>query len=93
MDNLDLNGYIGVAEAARRLPSPKPGCKTALSTIYRLIAKHKVPTIRRGSFRFVRWADIVSIHQEEPSRIEPRRLRQPKTSAWARAVLERAGIL
>jgi hypothetical protein len=87
-----LDGYVSLREAANRLPSPKAGCRTALSTVYRLIRKHNVPTIRRGSFRFVRWTDIMAIHQEEPGRIEPRRLRRPKTSAWAEAVLDRAGI-
>lgn len=59
-EEFSLAGYISLKEAANRLPSPKPGRRTHVNTVRRLIFKHKIPMLRRGHFYFVKWTDLVT---------------------------------
>lgn len=93
-DDLDLSEWIPLAEAARRLPSPRPGKKTHVATIYRLCVRHNLTVMRRGPWRFVRWVEVRALFQPE-RRIElPPTLRQERRNKeWADQVLRNAGII
>lgn len=65
--------WIGLAEAATLVRSPRPGKKTHLSTLYRWIAEGKLPCWRRGRWRFVRRADLLALACPVPCTQSPAR--------------------
>ncbi len=89
----DLMEWLPLAEIARRLPSPQPGKRTHVTTVYRLAVKHKLEVLRRGRYRFLRWADVLRIFTKavpfDPiSAAEAERSREE-----LRAKLRAAGVL
>lgn len=57
----DLSDWIPVSEAVKLVPSPKPGKKTSLSTVYRWINEGRLECRRNGRWRFVRRSEVVQL--------------------------------
>ncbi len=90
---LDLSEWISFAEAARRLPSPRAGRKTALSTIYRLAKRHKLTVLRRGCWRYVRWGDLLKLFEpEQQPEIQKRARGKARAPGWVDEELRRLGF-
>jgi hypothetical protein len=91
----DPSELVSIAQAAALIPSPRAGCRTALSTVYRLIERHKLPSWKRGAWRYVRRADIVALFEAVP-RFDPPP--KPKSAAirardeWTQKILREAGL-
>lgn len=54
---------IPIAEAPRYLPSPRPGKKTALSTVYRKVREGVLRCWRQGRWRFVSRSELLALMQ------------------------------
>lgn len=93
----EIEQLLSLADVARRLPSPRPGKRTHLSTVYRLIVKHRIPVVRRGRYRFIREADLALLFEDEPPGRDPKpRGRPPNRTAgqlWAEEELRKRGML
>lgn len=76
MSKQDLSNWVSLAEAAARLPSPKAGKRTHISTVYRLARKHGLELRRRGPFNFVYWPDLedllqpATVHSPRPPHVQ-----------------------
>jgi hypothetical protein len=88
---IDLQEWISLAEAARLVPSPLPGRKTAISSVWRWARKYKWPTLRRGCYTFVRRSDVLGLFQlERPPAVVARGRGHAK---WTERVLKQAGLV
>lgn len=52
---------IPLAEARLLIPSPRPGKRTNLATVYRLIDSGELPAWKRGRWLFVSRADVLGL--------------------------------
>ena len=89
---------IPAKKAANLIVSPKPGCQTALSTVYRLRdAGLLTPYEKRGRLFFSE-AEVRGLMQPRPARTRPKSQArqdaqmQRRQAAQTAATLERAGI-
>lgn len=55
--------YLGLAEAAALVPSPRPGKRTNVATLMRWILAEKLPAVKRGPYWFVRRQDLKDLMQ------------------------------
>ncbi len=55
---------IGLAEAARLLPSIKPGRRVHLQSIYRWLERGRLKCWKRGRHKFVSRAEILAMHRQ-----------------------------
>lgn len=92
LDTNEMTGWVSLAEAAARLPSPRPGKRTACSTVYRIARRHGLEIRRLGQWRYVRWSDLVELFKEDRPKEAPRITRKPVTSAWAKQYLKDHGL-
>jgi hypothetical protein len=60
---INLDEWVSLAEVARRIPSPRAGRKTHVSTIWRWAKRNRWPVLRRGCWRYVRMADVMTLFQ------------------------------
>lgn len=83
---------IHVTQAAKLLPSHKPGRRVHVHTIYRWIREGKLPAVKRGRFFFVRRCDILAMAKPvaPPSVC---RGPTPRTPAWVHEQLKRSRII
>ena len=86
---------LTLAEARDLVPSPRPGCRTHLATLYRWVLSGRLPAVRRGRWYFVRRADLLKIATPVPvqasaktPRLSPRLLaaRKRRIDAQAKAL-------
>lgn len=83
------NELICLREAAKRLPSHRPGKRVHLATLYRWIFEGRLPAVRRGRWWFVRPQDLDGL----TTAVRPVQLAKPcQVSQWAKDGLRRAGI-
>lgn len=52
---------IPLAEARLLIPSPRPGKRTNLATVYRLVNTGELPAWKRGPWIFVSRADVLGL--------------------------------
>lgn len=91
-----FDGWVSLAEAARRLPSPRPGKRTHVSTIFRIARREGLEIRRLGKWRYVRWQDIVRlfvVDRRAPKAANPPLRRQSRVPAWVDESLRRHGLL
>lgn len=89
---------ISAAEAAALAPSPRPGQRTAVSTIHRWCDRGRLTAYRRGRWLFVSRAEVLGLVEAgEPA---APKVKGPAKKAEARRrsrltaeVLQRAGLL
>lgn len=92
-----LDGWVSLAEAASRIPSPRPGKSTRAHTVLRIALKNNLAIIRRGPWRFVKWSEILALF--ETVRGQPRIARSKPIKAqssipkWVTDDLKRRGLL
>jgi hypothetical protein len=98
MDPQSQEEWIGLREAAGLVPSPRPGKKTHISTVFRWCEAGKLECRRRGRWWFVRRADVLALLTETPGRKPDatpgpsRRQQRGRSREWAKRVLDAAGI-
>lgn len=83
-----IHDYISLSEAARRLPSPRAGKRTHISTLWRWVLSGKLPAVRRGRWYFVRVCDLEAMSQP----VKIRRL-VARTPPAVLAGLKAAGLI
>jgi excisionase family DNA binding protein len=99
---MNTTDYLPVKEAAKHLPSHKPGKHINPATVYRWIFDGKLPAVKRGRYYFVRLADLqammVPTEKQEMPRITTIREERAQARAqreqdeWADRVLREAGF-
>jgi hypothetical protein len=88
---------IGVKAATALIPSPVPGAKTHLSTIYSWIRKGKLRCWKRDRYRLVSRAELLALLEPQPLPVGARAVEtsadeRRRVSAETKRGLERAGI-
>ena len=88
--------WIPLCEAAKLVPSPRPGRGTHLSTLYRWVKSGRLEARRNGRWLFVRREDVLGLLQPVPV-VRPRPPEPPPPEAhddgWAMRVLREARII
>src|SRR4051812_15530748 len=57
----DLSDWVPLAEAARLLPSCRPGKRVHIATLYRGIARGELECWRIGRWRYVRRGEVLAL--------------------------------
>lgn len=93
---VDSADWIPVGEAARLVPSPRSGKRTAIATIVRWILTGKLTGWKRGRWWFVRRSEVLCVGMPSPVASAPPLPELPRgrtasqhdaAQAWAQKVL------
>jgi excisionase family DNA binding protein len=82
---------VCLADAAKLLPSHRPGRHVHLSTLYRWIESGRLPAVRRGRWFFVRRRDLAAL-SKPVGKAKPSRAKKARSSNWSAEVARRAGF-
>lgn len=92
MNVIGNDDLVSLSEAAKLLPSPRAGKRTASSTVYRLACQAGLLIVRRGKYRFLLRSELPRLYTREPlmrnAPVIPRTL-NPETER----ILREAGLL
>ena len=102
MSDTDVpDDLIPIAQAAKLVPSPRPGRGTNLSTVYRWCNAGRLRHWRQGRWRFVSRAEVLGLLRPAgPARTRlpscsttaRNREEEARAAAWAQRILDEAGI-